>query len=123
MILDVMPTDSKILGFSNVWYQIAMSEAIDFTLPNEKTIKIVTAPYFLATKIEGELYLFKGMKTKSTSKNCPDVEFLRYGKCDDFRGTLKMFSDSEPTLYCEYNSSVLPCSYMDLTVVMFVIQN
>ena len=52
LILDVMPTDSKILGFSNVWYQIAMSEAIDFTLPNEKTIKIVTAPYFLATKIE-----------------------------------------------------------------------
>lgn len=52
VILDVMPTDSKILGFSNIWYPIAMKEAIGFDLPNGKEIKIVTAPYFLATKLE-----------------------------------------------------------------------
>jgi len=52
VILDVMPIDSKILGFSNVWYPIAMKEAVEIELPNSKKIKVVTAPYFLATKLE-----------------------------------------------------------------------
>jgi len=52
VILDVMPTDSKILGFSNVWYPIAMKEAVEIDLPNGNKIKVVTAPYFLATKLE-----------------------------------------------------------------------
>ncbi len=51
-LLDVMPIDSKILGFSNVWYPIAMKEAIEIELPNSNKIKVVTAPYFLATKLE-----------------------------------------------------------------------
>lgn len=52
VILDVMPTDSEILGFSNEWYPIAMKEAVEVKLPNGKKIKVVTAPYFLATKLE-----------------------------------------------------------------------
>jgi len=52
VILDVMPTDSKILGFSNVWYPIAMKEAVEIELLNGSKIKVVTAPYFLATKLE-----------------------------------------------------------------------
>lgn len=52
IILDVMPTDSEILGFSNEWYEDAMEKADEYILPNGKIIKIVTPPYFLATKIE-----------------------------------------------------------------------
>lgn len=52
VILDVMPTDEKILGFSNQWYTDAMKEAVKYELPDKKIIKLVTAPYFLATKIE-----------------------------------------------------------------------
>jgi len=52
VILDVMPTDSEILGFSNIWYATAMKEAVEIYLPNAKRIKVVTAPYFLATKLE-----------------------------------------------------------------------
>ena len=52
VILDVMPTDEKILGFSNQWYKDAMTTAVEYKLPNEKVIKVVTSPYFLATKIE-----------------------------------------------------------------------
>lgn len=52
LILDVMPTDEKIIGFSNQWYTDAMKEAVKYELPDKKIIKLVTAPYFLATKIE-----------------------------------------------------------------------
>jgi hypothetical protein len=50
--VDVMPTDSAILGFSNRWYADAMSSAINIRLPAGINIRMVTAPYFLATKLE-----------------------------------------------------------------------
>lgn len=52
MILDVMSTEPNILGFSNVWYADAMKASVAMVLPNDYEINVVTAPYFLATKIE-----------------------------------------------------------------------
>ena len=51
-ILDVMPTDEKILGFSNYWYKAALYSAISYQLTEDLTIRSVTPPYFLATKME-----------------------------------------------------------------------
>jgi predicted nucleotidyltransferase len=55
-ILDAMPLDETILGFSNRWYPAAMEAATIHRLPGDLEIRVVTAPYFLATKIEA----FKG---------------------------------------------------------------
>jgi len=55
-ILDVMPLDEKILGFSNRWYRAAMQTSTTHRLLRDLEIRAVTAPYFLATKIEA----FKG---------------------------------------------------------------
>lgn len=52
LIVDVMPTDEAILGFSNRWYPLAVSSAQDLILPNGAKIKVVSAPLFIATKIE-----------------------------------------------------------------------
>lgn len=52
MKLDVMPVDEKILGFSNRWYQAAMDAAQVTQLEAGLRIRIVTAPYFIATKLE-----------------------------------------------------------------------
>lgn len=52
VILDVMPTDERILGFSNRWYKSAIQNSSRYTFSDELNIKIVTAPYFLATKLE-----------------------------------------------------------------------
>ncbi len=51
-ILDVMPTDENILKFGNRWYKEAIEHAISHQLAEDLTIKSVTAPYLLATKIE-----------------------------------------------------------------------
>ena len=56
VILDVMPTDEKILGFGNCWYKEAIHHAMVHRLSEDLTIHSVTAPYFLATKLEA----FKG---------------------------------------------------------------
>jgi predicted nucleotidyltransferase len=50
--LDVMPTDEKILGFSNRWYKDAITKATKVTLPSGTIIRVVTPAYFMATKFE-----------------------------------------------------------------------
>jgi hypothetical protein len=50
-ILDVMPTDERILGFSNRWYGPAIGAA-QTTAVGRHNIRVVTAPYFLSTKLE-----------------------------------------------------------------------
>jgi len=50
--LDVMPLDEKVLGFSNRWYKTAMLAADRVMLEPSLQIRIVSAPCFLATKLE-----------------------------------------------------------------------
>lgn len=52
VILDVMPLDTEILGFGNEWYSPASENAEVIALPNGKKISMVSAPYFLITKLE-----------------------------------------------------------------------
>ncbi|MGC9195391.1 MAG: hypothetical protein ACP5IL_08050 [Syntrophobacteraceae bacterium] len=52
VIVDVMPTDEKILGFSNRWYVPAILNAEVVSVDEDLEIRLVTAPFFLATKIE-----------------------------------------------------------------------
>ena len=49
--VDVMPTDEEILGFSNRWYEQAMHHATNRLITDDIAIRLVTAPYSLATKI------------------------------------------------------------------------
>jgi hypothetical protein len=51
LILDLMPTDPSILGFSNRWYGPALKHSQKVKISNYE-IRLVTAPYFLATKLE-----------------------------------------------------------------------
>ena len=55
LILDVMPTDTKVLGFSNIWYQDGFCNSVE-KIVDTQMIKVFDLPYLLATKIEA----FKG---------------------------------------------------------------
>jgi predicted nucleotidyltransferase len=50
--VDIMPTDEHILQFTNKWYKEGYLNAENYALSNEKHIKILTAPYFIASKLE-----------------------------------------------------------------------
>lgn len=52
VIVDVMPVSEEILGFSNRWYAPALQNSVAREVAPELIIRLVTAPYFLATKIE-----------------------------------------------------------------------
>jgi predicted nucleotidyltransferase len=53
--VDMMPTDPKILGFSNRWYKPGVEKAVKVSLPAGDEISIFTVPYFLASKVEAFL--------------------------------------------------------------------
>ena len=50
--VDLMPTDERILGFSNRWYPAAVASASSIALPSGRRIRLISAPAFLATKFE-----------------------------------------------------------------------
>ncbi len=50
-ILDIMPLEEGILGFSNRWYGAAMAAAVRRQLRDDLEIRMVTAPFFVATKL------------------------------------------------------------------------
>ncbi len=51
IIVDVMPDEASILGFTNRWYQAAIDTAETHTV-NDMQLRVVSAPLFLATKLE-----------------------------------------------------------------------
>lgn len=50
-IVDIMPTDATVLGFSNQWYQAAIETALTIDI-GEYRVRVVTPALFIATKLE-----------------------------------------------------------------------
>jgi hypothetical protein len=78
LILDVMPLNDGILGFSNRWYPAAMETAVKLELSPSLEIRVVTAPYFLATKLEA--FLQRGKHDVLASHDLEDVIFVVDGR-------------------------------------------
>ncbi|MBL8027645.1 MAG: hypothetical protein JNL74_14585 [Fibrobacteres bacterium] len=61
--VDFMPSDEKVIGFTNKWFQVGLKHTIEIGLTRKIKIRILELPYFLATKFEalfdrgqGDLY-------------------------------------------------------------------
>jgi hypothetical protein len=52
LVVDVMPALERVLGFTNRWYRQAKKQSEERELPGGVRIRAVTAPLFVATKIE-----------------------------------------------------------------------
>lgn len=50
--IDIMPTDERYFQFTNRWYSPGIKNRQTYMLPNGRTIYIMPALYFVATKIE-----------------------------------------------------------------------
>ena len=70
LIVDLMPTDASILGFSNIWYRPALEQAKK-TRIGEYELRIITAPYFLATKLAA--FRGRGKNDLRMSRDLEDI--------------------------------------------------
>lgn len=78
LMVDIMPTDPDILGFGNDWYQAALKDSVSAILPNGVTIRHVTAPYFIATKIDA--FKSRGESDYLTSHDFEDLVAVLDGR-------------------------------------------
>jgi len=78
LLLDVLPLDESILGFSNRWYRVAMASAVLQALPGGLVIRLVTAPCFLATKVEA--FRSRGMGDYAMSHDLEDIIYVIDGR-------------------------------------------
>lgn len=76
--IDVMPTETKILGFSNRWYSHALKCTETRNVAENLDIRLVRAPCFLATKIEA--FLGRGMGDYLISHDMEDIVTLIDGR-------------------------------------------
>jgi hypothetical protein len=73
--VDVMPTDPSVLGFSNRWYPHAIATAQRLMLADlvgQVVVRVISAPAFLATKLEAFAARGEGDLTH------PDIEDIIY---------------------------------------------
>ena len=71
LIVDFMPDDASILGFSNRWYPDALREADDHELPSGTVIRVVTPAYFMGTKLEA--FRGRGNNDPLASRDIEDI--------------------------------------------------
>lgn len=73
IIVDVMPTIDTHMGFENRWYAEGFKESIAIEIAQNITVKILSPPFFIATKFEA----FKG-RGKNDGRTSQDFEDIVY---------------------------------------------
>jgi predicted nucleotidyltransferase len=71
LIVDFMPDDEKILGFTNRWYKDALRSATYQTLASGTAIPVITPAYFIATKLEA--FKGRGNNDPISSRDIEDI--------------------------------------------------
>ena len=92
VMVDVMPTDEYILGFSNRWYLPAIRNSVTIELERKLEIQIVTAPYFLGTKLDA--FFGRGRGDYLASHDMEDIIYLINGRVE----IVEDIKNSEPDL-------------------------
>ncbi len=92
VIVDVMPTDENILGFSNRWYLQAIKNSVTIELERKFEIQIVTAPYFLGTKLDA--FFGRGREDYLASHDMEDIIYLINGRAE----IIEDIKNAEPEL-------------------------
>lgn len=77
LVIDVMPIDEAVLGFTNRWYPAAI-ESADTVIVAKHTIRMVTPVYFIATKLEA--FHGRGAEDLTLSHDLEDIVALIDGR-------------------------------------------
>lgn len=78
--VDVMPTDEALLGFSNRWYKPLVEHAFLMELPEGEAIRVASAPYVVATKLEA--FYGRGRGDYRVSHDLEDIIILLDGRSE-----------------------------------------
>ncbi|MEA2128976.1 MAG: hypothetical protein QOJ85_1867 [Solirubrobacteraceae bacterium] len=80
LILDAMPTDASMLGFTNRWQAAAVPHALERVLPSGTRIAAVSPPFLVATKLEA--FAGRGGDDYMGSRDFADIVSLFDGRAE-----------------------------------------
>jgi predicted nucleotidyltransferase len=90
IVVDIMPTNDPSIGFGNKWYPDGFKESVDYVIDDTCTVKILSAPYFIATKLEA--FKGRGGNDGRTSSDFEDIIYVlenRVGIWDEMKEAKK----------------------------------
>jgi predicted nucleotidyltransferase len=90
--VDLMPMDSSVLGFANRWYPLAVKTAREVTISTGVTIRLISAPAFIATKFEA--FFDRGRGDVLVSHDLEDIVNVLDGRPE----LVSEIASSEPEL-------------------------
>ena len=74
IIVDIMPTDDPSIGFTNKWYPEGYKQAVNYDIDEQCRVSILSAPYFIATKLEA--FKSRGKSDGRTSHDFEDIIYV-----------------------------------------------
>ncbi len=74
LIVDIMSMTAKISGEANKWYSDGLQNAVSYIIDEQHIIKIFSAPYFIASKIEA--FKDRGKADGRISRDFEDIVFV-----------------------------------------------
>jgi predicted nucleotidyltransferase len=110
LILDLMPTDSSILGFSNIWYAPALENARRVRIEGTE-IRLITAPYFVATKLEA--FHGRGTNDFRMSHDIEDIVTVIDGRAELAEEVHAAAADLQKYLSREFGSLLSDRNFME----------
>lgn len=110
ILIDVMPTHKNILGFSNKWYKDAQNNAVSKNLNASKVVNVISAPYFLATKLEA--FKDRGKQDYLLSHDLEDIAAVIDGRPEIVSDVSNTATNLKNYLSIEFNTLINNTQFM-----------
>jgi predicted nucleotidyltransferase len=72
--VDLIPTRNILMGFENIWYPDGFKNAMPYAVDEDITVRILSSPYLLATKLEA--FKSRGRNDGRTSQDFEDIVYV-----------------------------------------------
>lgn len=98
--VDIMPTDDQSVGFRNKWYPEGYKRAMSYVIDDRCTIRILRAPYFLATKLEA--FKGRGGNDGRTSHDFEDIVYILENRNEIWQEVATASADVKEYILAEF---------------------
>jgi len=111
LLLDVMPGDATLLGFENRWQLPALEHAVTCSLPSGRSIRAISPPYLVATKLEA--WKGRGRGDHFRSHDLEDIIGLVDGRAELVDEVAASPDDLRAFLSCEIEALLQQPRFLD----------
>jgi predicted nucleotidyltransferase len=102
IVVDIMPTNDPSIGFGNRWYPEGFNEAVDYVIDDRCTVKILSAPYFIATKLEA--FKGRGRNDGRTSSDFEDIIYVLENRKEIWKEMIEAKKELQDYLKFEFEN-------------------